>query len=170
MTAVFTTEFWVAFQMLTILLLLGLLVYFIRHTRSARNESPGIPESAGKVIELMEPLIREAESTARMFEEQIMEKKKLIRGLNDKLESRIISLNLLLNRAEACLSRSMDVIDDDRIPADKISDTQEAILDLFRKGLSPQDISRELSVSGQEVALVISLKKKFIAMEKGSPG
>lgn len=169
MTAVFSTEFWVVFQMLTILLLLGLLVYFIRHTRSGRSETHGVPESAGKVIELMEPLIREAESAARMFEEQILEKKDLIHSLNVKLESRIISLNLLLNRAEACLSRSINTLDDNRIPADKISDTQEAILDLFQKGLSPRAISDELSVSGQEVDLVISLKKKFIAMEKGSP-
>lgn len=170
MMAMFSTEFWVAFQMLTILLLLGLLVYFIRHTRSGRNDAHDMPESVSKVIELMEPLIREAETTARVFEEQIMEKKKLIRALNDKLESRIISLNLLLNRAESCLSRSINALDDDKIPADKISDTQEAILDLFQKGQSPKDISRELSVSGQEVDLVISLKKKFIAMEKSSPG
>ena len=166
MTTMFTTEFWIVFQMLTILLLLVLLIYFIRHSRTGvvedENQSE-VPEAAGKVVELMEPLIKEAEKTARLFEIQIMEKKKLIRNLNEKLDSRIISLNLLLNRADAYLARN-----DDGIPADRISDTQEAILDLYEQGLSSQAISDKLSVSGQEVDLVISLKKKFVAMEKGS--
>lgn len=169
MTTLFTTEFWMAVQMLTIFLLLVLLVYFMRHSKAGAIEDTededhdGIPETAGKVIDLMEPLIQEAEKTARLFEVQIMEKKKLIRDLNEKLDSRIISLNLLLNRADAYIARN-----DDGIPADRISDTQEAILDLYEQGFSSQAISDKLSVSGQEVDLVISLKKKFVAMEKGS--
>lgn len=167
MTTMFTTEFWVAFQMLTILLLLGLLVYFIRHSRSGaepvrEEDDAGIPEAATKVVELMEPLIKEAEATARLFESQIMEKKKLIHSLNEKLDNRIISLNLLLNRADACLARN-----EEGAP-EPISATQEDILALYGQGLSSQAISDKLSVSGQEVDLVISLKKKFVALEKGS--
>jgi len=168
MMAMLSTEFWVVFQTLSICLLLVLLVYFIRHSRSGKEGTHGAEDSARKIVAMMEPLLNEAESSARIFESQIMEKNKLIRELNDKLDSRIISLNLLLNRADAYLSRSLSQDRHEIIPAEGIYDTQEAILSLYQKGMGPQDIATELSVSHQEVDLVISLKKKFIAMEKGS--
>jgi hypothetical protein len=166
-----STEFWVVFQIVTILLLLFLLVYFIRHSRRSRNETDeqvDMSETARKWVDLMEPLLEEAESSARIFEQQILEKKRLIHDLNNKLDSRIISLNLLLNRADAFLAQPMGLKNGQTLPTETIHDTQESILDLFRKGVPPQDIAETLSVSGQEVALVIALKKKFIAMEKGS--
>lgn len=168
MMAMLSTEFWVAFQMVTILLLLMLLVYFIRHSKAGRDEKNDGSESAAKMVALMEPLLNEAESVAKMFESQIMEKKHLIHELNEKLDSRIISLNLLLNRADAFLARPMAPSIGETIQADRVHDTQKAILELYQKGLDPQAISRELSVSGQEVDLVIALKKKFIAMDKDS--
>lgn len=164
MMSILTTEFWVLFQMLTIIALLVLLVYFIRHARTSPADDPDrASEYAEKIVALMEPFLNDAEEAARMFESQINEKKQLIRDLNEKLDSRIISLNLLLNRAEACLAQTPE--DFEHVRSDNLHDTQNAILDLYRQGFEPQAISEKLSVPTQEVDLVITLKKKFISME-----
>jgi hypothetical protein len=167
MMAMFSTEFWILFQMLAIVILLGLLVYFIRIARSAPADDPDQSEAyARRVVALLEPLLNEAEAAARVFESQIIEKKQLIRDLNDKLDSRIISLNLLLNRADACLDHAQT---DDRfneIAPDTVHDTQNAIVDLYRKGFDAPAIAEKLCVPAQEVDLVIALKKKCTAMEQ----
>lgn len=174
MTAMLSTEFWVVFQMMTILILITLLVYVLRNVKTEKaqksggtEESDTAAQAAHKILALLEPLLNEAESAARVFESQIMEKKLLIRELNDKLDSRIISLNLLLNRADACLSmKPFNLNQESSYEGAGISDMQEAILAMFGQGIDAQAISEKLSVARKEVDLVIALKKKFIAMEK----
>lgn len=166
MMAMFSTEFWVLFQMMTIVVLLALLVYFIRDSRNVQDDvHQDAADYAEQIVAMMEPLLNEAESAARIFESQIKEKKQLIHDLNEKLDSRIISLNLLLNRADAFLARPINPDMPENVKAETIHDTQEAILDLYRKGLESQAISETLSVPAQEVDLVIALKKKFVSME-----
>lgn len=173
MTAILSTEFWVVFQMMIILILITVLVYVIRNLKVEKGPEKGeieerdtTTEAANKILALLEPLLNEAESAARVFESQIMEKKLLIRELNDKLDSRIISLNLLLNRADACLSSKSFNLNQDPYAGVGISDMQESILAMFGQGLDAHAISEKLSVARKEVDLVIALKKKFIAMEK----
>lgn len=173
MTAILSTEFWVVFQMVIILILITVLVYVIRNLNAEKETALGeieerdtAAEAANKILALLEPLLNEAESAARVFESQIMEKKLLIRELNDKLDSRIISLNLLLNRADACLSSKSFNLNQESSEGAGINDMQEGILAMFGQGLDAQAISEKLSVARKEVDLVIALKKKFIAMEK----
>ncbi len=175
MKAVLTTEFWVVFQMILLFLLIAVMVRVIRNMKTAPAVEKSVSEgndaagkTAEKILALLEPLLAEAEAAARIFESQIMEKKLLIRELNEKLDSRIISLNLLLNRADACLASKTFGTVDDAYAGAGISDMQEAILVMFEKGLDAQSISEKLSVSRKEVDLVIALKMKFIAMEKES--
>lgn len=175
MKAVLTTEFWVVFQMILLLLLIAVLVRVIRSMKTAPAVEKNVTEgsdaagmAAGKVLALLEPVLNEAETAAKIFESQIMEKKILIRDLNEKLDSRIISLNLLLNRADACLASKTFGTSDETSPGAGISDMQEAILVMFEKGLTAQSIAEKLSVARKEVDLVIALKKKFIAMENES--
>lgn len=156
-----STEFWVAFQMCVLLFLLLFLWYFIRNSKVQVEENPVSEESVNQVVNLLEPLLREAESSAAVFESQILEKKQLIRQLNEKLDSRIISLNLLLNRADACLVNNAGMKTDI-----DVAGIQESILSLYEDGYNTSAISKELSVSEQEIDLVIGLKKKFLAMEK----
>lgn len=156
-----STEFWVAFQMCVLLFLLLFLWYFIRNSKAQVEENPVSEESVNQVVNLLEPLLREAESSAAVFESQILEKKQLIRQLNEKLDSRIISLNLLLNRADACLVNNAGMKTDI-----DVAGIQESILSLYEDGYNTSAISKELSVSEQEIDLVIGLKKKFLAMEK----
>lgn len=177
MTFNLTPEFWIVFHMMVTLVLVAVLFHLARQLKMLKailpRETPGkgmedetVKKAADKVLTLLEPLLNEAESAARIFESQIMEKKILIRDLNDKLDSRIISLNLLLNRADACLSTKSFGAGRESFEGAGISDMQEAILSLFAQGLDATTISDTLSVSRKEVDLVISLKRKFIAMEK----
>lgn len=177
MTFKLTPEFWIVFHMTVTLVLVAALLHVVRQLKAVkallaqdspndRMEDQTVKKTADKVLTLLEPLLNEAESAARIFESQIMEKKILIRDLNDKLDNRIISLNLLLNRADACLSTKSFGTGHESFEGAGINDMQEAILSMFAQGMDAAAISDKLSVSRKEVDLVISLKRKFIAMEK----
>ncbi len=156
-----STEFWFVFQMCVLIFLALFIWYFIRNSKTEVEESKISGDSVDQIVNLLEPLLKEAESSAAVFESQILEKKQLIKQLNEKLDSRIISLNLLLNRADACLMNNANLksnID--------VAGIQESIISLYKDGHNTGAISKELSVSEKEVALVIELKKKFLAMEE----
>lgn len=57
-------------------------------------------EAAGEVRQILLPLVQASKEAAQEFDELIREKKKITKTLNDALDSKIISLNLLLSRAE----------------------------------------------------------------------
>ena len=154
-----STEFWVVFQVCIILCLCLFCIYFAKISKSQGVEKKVDGTHVDEVINLIEPLLKEAESTARVFETQILEKRQLIKQLNEKLDSRIISLNLLLNRAEACLMNTTDFNADI-----DTAGIQKMILSLHKEGYNTTAISSELSLSEQEVDLVIELKEKFLAM------
>lgn len=170
-------EIWILIQMLVISVLVAVLLYVVRQLKMIKSliskdteisevEDETVKTVSEKVLVLIEPLIFEAESAARDFESQIMEKKNLIRSLNERLDSRIISLNLLLNRADACLSARSPIPGVESFEGAGINDMQETILSLFSKGMDAEAIAEKISASRKEVDLVISLKRKFIAMEK----
>ncbi len=159
-----STEFWIVFQ-ISLLLFLGLFFWFYYKNSGEQRleQNDTVAESTEKIMTLLEPLLKEAESSATVFESQILEKKRIIQSLNDKLDNRIINLTLLLNRADAVISNAPDM--NERYD---LADTQEAIISLYNEGTRASEISRQLSVSEQEVDLVIGLKKKFLAMEQTS--
>lgn len=156
-----STEFWVVFQVCVLLFLFLFIWYFVRNSKTQVEETKIPGESVDQIVNLLEPLLKEAESSAMVFESQILEKKQLIKQLNEKLDSRIISLNLLLNRADACLMNNAGLKTDI-----DVAGIQESILSLYENGYNTGAIAKELSVSEKEIDLVIELKKKFLAMEK----
>ena len=159
-----STEFWIVFQICVLLFLFLIIWYFLKNSRPVAVDNSKITsESADQIVKLLEPLLKEAESSAMVFESQILEKKQLIKQLNEKLDSRIISLNLLLNRADACLMNNVNLKTDI-----DVAGIQEAILSLYKEGYTTGAISKELSLSEKEIDLVIGLKKKFLAMEKNT--
>ena len=141
--------------------------------------------TASRIIDMLEPLVREAAAAAAAFDGQIRDKKKIIQGLNNSLDSRIISINLLLSRAESLLSGASNhsfVQDKDMVisgkgvgkgvgntrqhhPDEDVFDQQKSVIDLFEKGLDADAIAMRLSMPKGEVQIVISLKKKFMTME-----
>ncbi|MBF0258966.1 MAG: hypothetical protein HQK62_09030 [Desulfamplus sp.] len=197
-----------------------------------------VDRTAQDIIDLLDPLVKGSESTANAFEHQIKEKQRLIKGLNDALDARIISINLLLSRAEVILNANDKSIYQSRTghsgnisghrgnPANRGStlsdlsqkpsnlrdnaselrgnpfynrdntsnkrtftdvngsdfvrsgdeslmstqgnmfDQQQKIVEWHQQGLDIDTIASRLSMPRGEVQLVISLKEKFIKMEK----
>ena len=135
--------------------------------------------SAKDIIEMLTPLVNEAKNAAASFDGQIREKRGLIKNLNDALDSRIISINLLLSRAKALQKKLEDqqkTFQEDN-PARPFSspmpsgsttlvDQQNRIIDLYFQKMDADTIAQKLSLPKGEVQLVIDLKEKFIAMEQ----
>lgn len=157
--ALHSVQFWVVFQIVLDLFLVILVLLFIRNYRSGlRREAAR--DAARQVIGMLEPLLKEAKSTAATFENQLKEKSRLVRSINERLDSRIISLNLLLNRSAALVSENAKSENPVR---NHIFDQQEAILKMYGENHDPEEIARRLSMPRGEVDLVIDLKKKFTA-------
>ncbi len=137
-----------------------------------------ISDSAAEMMDLMEPLVKESRKTAISFDRQIKEKKRLIKELNEALDSRIISINLLLSRADAqqkkleeTQSRNFQrpILPDNfkpEISQQVVDDQQSKILALYYQNADINAIAQQLSIPKGEVQLVIDLKEKFVAMEK----
>ena len=136
--------------------------------------------SASEIIEMLEPLVEESRKAAISFNKQIKEKKRLLKGLNDALDSRIININLLLSRADA-LQKKLE--EKQAMAGQTFSQSREShfnpspgvvfnqqnqILEMYDQNFDIDAIAQRLAVPKGEVQLVIDLKKKFIAMEKNS--
>ena len=159
---IFSLKFWIFFQMLVDVFLVVMVLYFLRNMRAGWHREATTAASE-RIITMLEPLLKEADRATRTFTNQLNEKKSLIRDLNEKLDSRIISLNLLLNRSEAWLqdpSPKMAVA-----AKTNVCDQQESIIQMHAKGLNAATIARKLSMSQGEVDLVINLKQKFQSMQ-----
>jgi len=162
---IFTIKFWVVFQMVIDLVLVLLIVYFLRYFRA------GIPrdatnEAVERIIGMLEPLLKEADATAKAFERQLKEKHRIVHQLNERLDTRIISLNLLLNRAETkhCSGETMSV----QSQSD-VYDQQKAIVELFNKGHNAEAVAKKLALPRREVEMVFDLKQKFLKIEQDMP-
>ena len=158
--------FWVIVQVVVDLLLIILFIVFMRQFRAAkaRQESSGI----AAFPQVLEPLLKEAEKVAGQFETQLKEKQHLVRRLNEQLDSRIISLNLLLTQAEVCLASHEKESWGENRQYKHVYDLQQEIIDFGEKGLSPQEIANRVGISKGEVRLVLELKRKFQEMEESS--
>lgn len=146
-----------------------------------RDENDPVSDTASDIMDMLEPLVKDSRDAAIQFDEQIKDKKRLIKSLNDALDSRIININLLLSRADAMqkkieerqvesgriladLSREGTV----EVPAGALENQQHQILKMYRQNHDIDTIAQELSIPRGEVQLVVDLKKKFLEMEKNS--
>ncbi len=180
MTILFSLKFWSGVQLFIDLVLIGLFMALVarlkkqgrgdksREEQVLEKTDKGAKEAgrtASRIIDMLEPLVKEADAAAKSFDGQIRDKKNLIQGLNDSLDSRIISINLLLSRAESLLARATPVPVAKNDPETDVFDEQKRIVQLYEKGLDADAIAARLSMPKGEVQLVITLKEKFMAME-----
>ncbi len=158
-------EFWVITQVAIDLCLIILFVIFLRQVKGACTG----PKSGQieRVTRILEPALRDAQALAGQFEAQLKEKQRIVSSLNERLDSRIISLNLLLNRAETCLASCARVPGENVTAGREVSDLQQEIVTLAEKGLEAKEIASRLEISKGEVTLVLDLKKRFLEMEQG---
>lgn len=154
----FSIEFWTAILVIIDMLLVIVVLYLVRSVKSGLQQSV-VGEATDHVIALIEPLLKEAGVASGHFEQQLKEKNRIINVLNEKLDSRIISLNLLLNRANMHLHTEQS-----NDGPSHVYDQQTAIAELVAQGYDAEAISEKLSMPTGEVELVIDLKKKLMAM------
>ncbi len=193
MIELFSIEFWMAILFTInffLVIVVFLLVKRINHfnlgrssqiqTDSEADDGEAVSQSASDIIALLEPLVKESRKAAISFDTQIKEKKRLLKGLNDALDSRIISINLLLSRADAMQQKmeKRQMIMNQPMPASNSShlnlssdimiNQQSQIIELHSNQYDVDAIAEKLSIPKGEVQLVIDLKKKFMAMETPS--
>ncbi|MEA1967412.1 MAG: hypothetical protein U9N77_04250 [Thermodesulfobacteriota bacterium] len=202
MMNLFSIEFWVCIQFFIDLIFVIILLVFVKRLKKESKDKTEPVSCAGKmdrvadqaketareIIAMLEPLVAEAEAAAKSFDGQIKEKKTLINGVNDALDSRIISINLLLSRADALYRAQKD----SRIPdsafmhnhsqnvphnpafmqnssqdtsRDDVVDQQKNIIELYNQGFGIEAIASKLAMPKGEVQLVVNLKRKFLKME-----
>ena len=131
-------------------------VLLIRKLRPINNA-----KSLHKGTKMFESLLVDADKISGQLREELEEKHQLINDLNEKLDKRVMSLNVLLNRADALLSSY------DRGPADATKDNpiffksqEKEILKLAKKGIDLEKIAQILTIPKGEVKLVLDLSKK----------
>lgn len=139
-----------------------IVVVFIFLIRRLKSSHKG--KSFDKAVKIFEPLLANADKIAGQFKEQLEEKHLLIRRLNEQLDKRIISLNLLLNRADVLLSRRRGKADVSNKPV-SLDSQQTQIIGLAKEGHRAEEIATILSIPEGEVKLVLDLKKKFSQIE-----
>lgn len=153
-------------QVVVDLLLIIFFIIFMRQFKAAKSKQTS--SGVEPLRQVLEPLLKEAKKVAGQFETQLKEKQRIVRRLNDHLDSRIISLNLLLNRAEVCLASHDKESLGGNNPHRHIYDVQQEVIALGKKGLGPQEIAKRMEISKGEVTLVLELKKKFEEMERSN--
>ncbi len=143
-----------------------------------QEDSKQASGSALEIIEMLEPLVKESRKAAISFDKQVKEKKRLLKELTNALDTRLISINLLLSRADAFQKkieeRQMLVNDARSLPdtsmpkpsENAVVDQQNEIIEMYNKDFDIDSIAQRLSIPKGEVQLVIDLKKKLVAMEE----
>ena len=184
MIELFSIEFWIAILFLInfiFIIFLFLLVKKVNHLNSGdlihgqsddnQEDFGHVSGSAVDIVEILEPLVKESKKVALTFDEQIKGKKRLIKELNNALDSRIISINLLLSMADALQKKMEEKQNRSRFQSSSAStvfDQQNQIIDMYNQNFDVDSIAQRLSIPKGEVLLVIDLKKKFIELEKSS--
>jgi hypothetical protein len=194
MIKLFSVEFWVAILffinfslVLFVLMLIRKMNAFLTEQafqaafEKEREENDPVSDTASDIMNMLEPLVKDSREAAIQFDEQIKDKKRLIKSLNDALDSRIININLLLSRADAMQKKieerqaeSGRILEDlsrdgaVEVSAGTMENQQHQILKMYHQNYDIDTIAQELSIPRGEVQLVVDLKKKFLEMEKNS--
>ncbi|CAN2039879.1 hypothetical protein GMMP15_140020 [Candidatus Magnetomoraceae bacterium gMMP-15] len=146
---------------------LGIILLCVILLKRSSDESRPDVDAVSHLDNILKPLLEDAQKIADQFDEQLREKQLIIRKLNENLDSRIISLNLLLNRAEISLS-SNKYIDPSLAQGYQrhVYDLQEEIIALAEQNFDSEAIAKQMEISIGEVNLVLDLKRKFTEMEE----
>lgn len=137
---------------LTIVFVFVFLLWKLRHF----NKSA----SFDKTLKLFESFLAEADTTALAFKGQLEEKQHLVKRLNDQLDNRITSLNILLNRADVLLSSGSNQDIHDSEFSVSLNSQPTKILEMAEDGHSAEEIATTLSIPKEEVNLVLDLRRR----------
>jgi DNA-binding NarL/FixJ family response regulator len=113
--------------------------------------------SLNKGLDKYESMLCDAVRISEQFKDQLEEKKHMIKMINQHLEKRITSLNMMLNRTDALLFHNRQY---DNLDRGSLDNQKKQILKLEKQGHSSEQIADTLSIPREEVMLVLELKKK----------
>lgn len=151
-------KFLVLAQIAIDIIVVFVFIFLIRKFRDFNKDN-----SFNKPAKIFESLLTDADKMAGQFKEQLEEKHHLIKKLNKELDRRIISINILLNRADILLSHGKEAAGADDKPA-SLDTQQTEIIKLAKQGHRLEKIADMLSIPKGEVKLVLDLNKKFSRM------
>lgn len=135
----------------------GLLVVSIL-TLLHRLKRGGRENRDGSRLDAIEDVLVEADRVAAAFNDQLSEKKELANNVVEMLDEKIIGLQMLLNRAEAVLESARTAVDSGQTEAS--APPRCKILQMAEAGVAPAEIARQLSISKEEVKLVLDVKRQ----------
>lgn len=142
-------------QMLIDVLVIVTIMILLRRLRRADTHS-GL--EAG--IEAFESVLAEAEQVSGKFKDQLAEKQMLAKNIVETLDEKMISLNLLLKRADMALARGAEG-NQLRKPQKMPDRHRQQILQMAKAGRQPGQIARQLSIPKEQVQLVLDLKRRL---------
>jgi len=113
--------------------------------------------SLNKSLKLYESMLSDASRISEQFKKQLDEKKHMIKMINQNMEERITSLNVMLNRTDALLFHNRQY---DNMDMGSLDNQKKEILKLEKQGHSSEQIADILSIPRETVMLVMDIKKK----------
>ncbi|MBW1675903.1 MAG: hypothetical protein JRJ79_04710 [Deltaproteobacteria bacterium] len=134
-----------------------IVAFFISFLRKLRYFNKG--KSFNDIIRMFNAFLADTDNVAGRFKEQLDEKHRLIRSLNEQLDKRIMNLSLLLNRAEALQALNDQETEDNNGDGPSLSNKYSEIIALANKGRGHEEIAELLSIPKGEVKLVLNLKE-----------
>ena len=134
-------------------------IFFLRRLRTV-NCNPLL----NKGLDTFEAMLVDADKLAVQLNEQLKEKSNLIKRVNEQLDKKILSTNMLLKHADALLSNHKRLEETNDTEAQLHSQEKE-IFKLAKEGHDIENIANALSVPKEEVKLVLNLKKKILQIK-----
>jgi len=110
-----------------------------------RLKGPNKARSFDNAVHVFESLLTDADKLAGQFKGQLEEKHHLIKRLNEQLDKRIISLNVLLNRTDVLLSSRRPTANANDIPH-SLDSQQTEVMKLAGEGHGVEEIANTLSI------------------------
>jgi hypothetical protein len=114
-----------------------------------------------KAVTILESLLTDADKLARQFDDQLEEKHRLIKKLNEQLDSRINGLTMLLQRTDTMLSSPLQGVADSQGTLHSLNTQAQEIMGLAKSGYGLEEIAEKLSIPKEEVKLILDLREKL---------
>ena len=138
---------------------IAIIVLFLIVVRRFRHNSRA--KTFDKGVTILESLLTDADKLAQQFNDQLEEKHRLIKKLNEQLDSRINGLTMLLQRADTILSSPLQGPADSHGTLHSLNTQAQEIMGLANSGCRLEEIAERLSIPKEEVKLILDLREKL---------
>jgi hypothetical protein len=138
---------------------IAIVILFLFMIRRFRHSSRA--KAFDKAVTILESLLTDADKLAQQFDDQLEEKHRLIKKLNEQLDSRINGLTMLLQRTDTMLSSPLQGVADSQGTLHSLNTQAQEIMGLANSGYGLKEIAERLSIPKEEVKLILDLREKL---------